>query len=173
MCIACEFHQLWTVRPCIYHIFRHLIKWLIFCRTGHAGTVCVYIYMHTSIPSRTTIWLKLDARSSLFNRAVNTKNKGRYFNLLELLTLPFCSSRFLTLRPWAPSITTCGGLMVWVFLGMSAYKKMLRTHLTTNLDAKRSHQWLCNVIKIHIQWTRRIGRLDSFKWAGRVCIIGW
>ena len=26
MCIACEFHQLWTVRPCIYHIFRHLTK---------------------------------------------------------------------------------------------------------------------------------------------------
>ena len=26
MCIACEFHQLWAVRPCIYHIFRHLIK---------------------------------------------------------------------------------------------------------------------------------------------------
>ena len=26
MCIACEFHQLWAVRPCIYHIFRHLTK---------------------------------------------------------------------------------------------------------------------------------------------------
>ena len=26
MCIACEFHQLWAVRPCIYHIFQHLIK---------------------------------------------------------------------------------------------------------------------------------------------------
>ena len=34
-----EFHQLWATRPCIYHIFRHLTKWLIFCRTGHAGTV--------------------------------------------------------------------------------------------------------------------------------------
>ena len=22
MCIACEFHQLWAVKPCIYHIFR-------------------------------------------------------------------------------------------------------------------------------------------------------
>ena len=31
-------HQLWAVRPCIYHIFRHLAKWFIFCRTGHAGT---------------------------------------------------------------------------------------------------------------------------------------
>ena len=40
MCIACEFHQLWAMRPCIYHIFRHLTKWLIFCRTGHACTVC-------------------------------------------------------------------------------------------------------------------------------------
>ena len=39
MCIACEFHQLWAVRPCIYHIFRHLTKWLIFCRTGHVGTL--------------------------------------------------------------------------------------------------------------------------------------
>ena len=26
MCIACEFHQLWVVRPCIYHIFWHLTK---------------------------------------------------------------------------------------------------------------------------------------------------
>ena len=33
MCIACEFHQLGTARPCIYHIFQHLTKWLIFCRT--------------------------------------------------------------------------------------------------------------------------------------------
>ena len=39
MCIACEFHQLWAVRPCIYHLFRHLTKWLILCRTGHACTV--------------------------------------------------------------------------------------------------------------------------------------
>ena len=39
MCIACEFHQLWTMRPCIYHIFRHLTKWLIGGRTGHTGTV--------------------------------------------------------------------------------------------------------------------------------------
>ena len=39
MCIACEFHQLWAVRPCIYHIIRHLIKWLIFYRIGHADTV--------------------------------------------------------------------------------------------------------------------------------------
>ena len=30
MCIACEFHQLWAVRPCIYHIFRHLTKWPFF-----------------------------------------------------------------------------------------------------------------------------------------------
>ena len=39
VCTACEFHQLWAVRPCIYHIFQHLTKWLIFCRNGHAGTV--------------------------------------------------------------------------------------------------------------------------------------
>ena len=26
MCIACEFHQLWAMRPCIYHIFWHLTK---------------------------------------------------------------------------------------------------------------------------------------------------
>ena len=26
MCITCEFHQLWAVRPCIYHIFWHLTK---------------------------------------------------------------------------------------------------------------------------------------------------
>ena len=31
MCIACGFHQLWTVKPCIYHIFWHLTEWLIFC----------------------------------------------------------------------------------------------------------------------------------------------
>ena len=40
MCIACEFHQLWAVRPCIYHIFQHLTKWLMFCLTGHASKVC-------------------------------------------------------------------------------------------------------------------------------------
>ena len=36
MCIACEFHQLWAVRPCVHHIFWHLTKWLIFSRIGHA-----------------------------------------------------------------------------------------------------------------------------------------
>ena len=44
MCIACEFHQLWTARPCIYHIFRYLTKWLIFCRTGHACTVIPLLF---------------------------------------------------------------------------------------------------------------------------------
>ena len=44
MCIACEFHQLWAARPCIYHIFRHLTKWLIFCRTGHACTVIPLLF---------------------------------------------------------------------------------------------------------------------------------
>ena len=39
MCIACEFHHIWTTRPCIYHIFQHLTKWFIFCRTDHACTV--------------------------------------------------------------------------------------------------------------------------------------
>ena len=39
ICIACEFHQLWAVRPCIYQMFRHFTKWLIFCRIGHACTV--------------------------------------------------------------------------------------------------------------------------------------
>ena len=39
MCIACEFHQLWAVRPCIYHKFWHLTKRFIFCRIGHAGTL--------------------------------------------------------------------------------------------------------------------------------------
>ena len=34
LCIACEFHQLWAVRPCIYHILWHLTKWLILCRIG-------------------------------------------------------------------------------------------------------------------------------------------
>ena len=29
MCITCKFHQFWAVRPCIYHIFGHLTKWLI------------------------------------------------------------------------------------------------------------------------------------------------
>ena len=38
-CIACEFHQLWAVRPCIYQIFRHLTKWLTLCRIVHACTV--------------------------------------------------------------------------------------------------------------------------------------
>ena len=41
MWIACEFHQLWIVRLCIYHKFRHLTKRLIFCRTGHARTVTI------------------------------------------------------------------------------------------------------------------------------------
>ena len=41
MCIACEFHQLWAVRPCTYHILQHLTKWLIFfCLNGHASKVC-------------------------------------------------------------------------------------------------------------------------------------
>ena len=48
MCIACESHQLWAVRPCIYHIFRHLAKWLIFCRTGHANTVQWRVCDHTT-----------------------------------------------------------------------------------------------------------------------------
>ena len=39
MCTTCEFHRLWAVRPCIYHIIWHLTKWLIFCQTGHASTV--------------------------------------------------------------------------------------------------------------------------------------
>ena len=39
MCIVCELHQLWAVRPRIYHIFRHLTKRLIFSRTGRASSV--------------------------------------------------------------------------------------------------------------------------------------
>ena len=45
MCIACEFHQLWAVRPCIYHIFQHLTKWLIFCRTRHACMVGMWVWV--------------------------------------------------------------------------------------------------------------------------------
>ena len=63
MCIACEFHQLWAVKPCIYHIFRHLTKWLVFLRNGHASTVltCVNVEKATCDPSKiasNTRWVK-------------------------------------------------------------------------------------------------------------------
>ena len=45
MCIACEFQQLWAMRPWLYHIFRHLTKWLVFlpnwpCKNGIVPTHC-------------------------------------------------------------------------------------------------------------------------------------
>ena len=60
MCIACEFHQLWVVRPCIYHIFRHLTIWLIFCRIGHACTVFGYLCWGFIDIIRVTVHYKLN-----------------------------------------------------------------------------------------------------------------
>ena len=152
MCIACEVNQLWAVRPCIYHIFRHLTKWLIFCRTGHAITV------YTDTNSQGDFWTQSTAILVFEEAAYNLFHKCRHVKWPRHLI----RVRVKVFRWWSfPSptnhiLTSFGFLLLPLlfpinYLDSSQMISTFREVLNFNRLFLKLNQFICN------QWSGRTG----------------